>query len=395
LVNNLYAIIRVDPERKIITIQPDSLSEPVEWGKRRVNHAGISVYRPVKLDRDDLAGKALDRFGKKHPGTWRNSSAFQKMQVRDEFRDLVSNLEESLAIDNPAIFIDHARWAKIHFSALHLPKNHVSLLLETLGDVLKNELPPDFRKQSDTFIAECLNALKNTSTEVPSFITENNPLADVARSFLDAFIAADRERAERIVRDAVEYGTPLKDIYLHIFHPVLQETGRLWQSQQVSIAEEHFITATIETLMARLHDQVLVSDGGGKGRRGTMVIAAGVGVELHEIGIHMVSDFFEMDGWDTYYTGANTPVQSILGAARDRKADIIALSVTMPRHLPDVQYLIRSLRAERRTTGAKIIVGGYPFRIVPDLWKQVGADAYAETAEEAVAVADSLVPERR
>ena len=63
---------------------------------------------------------------------------------------------------------------------------------------------------------------------------------------------------------------------------------------------------------------------------------------------------------------------------------MIALSTTMPRYLPDVEYLIRSLRADPATAGTKIIVGGYPFRIVPDLWKQIGADAFAGTADEAV-----------
>jgi MerR family transcriptional regulator, light-induced transcriptional regulator len=355
----------------------------------------MPVYRPVKLDRDYLAGKALDLFGKKKPGTWRNSSAFQKMRVQEEFRDLISSLEESLAIENPAIFIDHTRWAKDYFTSLHFPKNHVSLLLDVLGEVLQNELPPDFRKQSGAFITESLTVLKNTSTEVPSFIKENNPLADVARSFLDAVIAADQTRAGRVIRDAIGSGKPVKEIYLHIFQPILQETGRLWQLQQVSIAQEHFVTASVKTFMARLHDRLLSSGRGEKGRRGTTLVAAGVGTELHDVGIHMVADFFEMDGWETYYLGANMPVQSILEAARDRKADMIALSVTMPRHLPDIQYLIRSLRADRETAGAKIIVGGYPFRIVPDLWKQVGADSYAETAEEAVSVADRLVPERR
>jgi methanogenic corrinoid protein MtbC1 len=38
----------------------------------------------------------------------------------------------------------------------------------------------------------------------------------------------------------------------------------------------------------------------------------------------------------------------------------------------------------------KIIVGGSPFAILPDLWHQVGADAVAATAEEAVAVANRV-----
>jgi len=349
----------------------------------------LPVYRPVRLDRDYLAEKALDQFGRKHPGYWRTTSAFQKMRILEEFRDLISNLEESLATDDPAFFIDHSCWAEVHLTALHFPKNHESLIINTLDEVLKKELPLDFRRQSGSFIAQTLTALKNTSTEIPSSITADNPHADVARSFLAAVITGNQEEAGRMFEDAVRSGIPVKNIYIHVFLPVLQETGRLWQLQQIGIAQEHFVTATVETLMARLHNRFLSSI---ERRKGMTVIAASVGMELHDVGIRMVADFFEMDGWDTYYTGANTPVQGILDAVQDRKPDIIALSTTIPHHLPDVQHLIRSLRGgDRGMTKGKIIVGGYPFRTVPDLWKRIGADAYAGTAADAVAVANRLV----
>jgi methanogenic corrinoid protein MtbC1 len=38
----------------------------------------------------------------------------------------------------------------------------------------------------------------------------------------------------------------------------------------------------------------------------------------------------------------------------------------------------------------KIIVGGYPFAVIPDLWERVGADAVAAGAEDAVAAARRL-----
>ena len=82
-----------------------------------------------------------------------------------------------------------------------------------------------------------------------------------------------------------------------------------------------------------------------------------------------------------YRYRANTPVQSILEAVQDRKAVLITLSATMPHHLPDVQYLIRSLHGDKKTAGIKIIVGGYPFQLFLDLRKQIGADAYAGNAE--------------
>jgi methanogenic corrinoid protein MtbC1 len=363
-------------------------------GKKEMTRAGLPVYRPVRLDRDYLAGKALDQFGRSHPGTWRNFSALQKTRLLEEFRDSIRSLEESLAIDNPAIIIDHACWAKVHLTALHVPKNRVSLVLDALGEVLQKELPPDFRKQAVAFITESLAVLKKTPTDIPSCITDDNPCADVARSLLAALIAADQKQAGKVLETAGRSGTSLNDLYISVLQPVLRETGRLWQLNTISIAQEHFVTASVVTWMARLHDQIPARKGE-KGRKGVTVIAASVGPELHDVGIRMVADFFRMDGWETYYIGANTPVQSILEAVLDRKADLITLSTTMPRHLPDVQYLIRSLRGDPGTREVKIIVGGYPFRIVPDLWKQIGADAYAGDAEEAVVAANRLVHEAR
>ena len=361
-------------------------------GKKKMTRAGLPVYRPVRLDRDYLAGKALDQFGRNHPGAWRNFSAVRKTEVLEEFRDSILSLEESLAIDNPAIFIDHACWAKVHLTALHYPKNHVSRILDSLGEVLEKELPLDFRKKAGTFIAECLAVLKKTPADIPSCITDDNPYADAARSFLAALIAADQDKAGMVLEQAVGSGTPLRDIFLHILQPVLEETGRLWQLNRISIAQEHFVTASAVPWMARLHNQIPARKGE-KGRKEMTVIAVSVGPELHDVGIRMVADLFRMDGWETYYLGANTPVQSILAAVRERKAGLITLSTTMARHLPDVQYLIRSLRGDPGTAEVKIIVGGYPFRIVPGLWKQIGADAYAGDAAEAVDIAPRLVQE--
>ena len=356
-----------------------------------MDQAGFSIYHQVKLDRDYLSGKSLDLFGKKHPGIWRDSSATQKMQISEEFRDLIESLEESLAIGNPTLLIDHTRWAMVHLTSLGFPKKHVNLMLATLGEVFEKELPLEFRKQAVVFIIESLAAVRKSSSEIPSFIVTENPLADVATSFLSAGIAGDKERAWIILEEVMRSGTPAEEIYLNVIEPALRETGRLWQLGKVSIAQEHFVTALVETFMTRLHDQLLLSNERKEIREQKTVVAACVGSELHDIGIRMTADFFEIDGWATYYFGGNTPAKSILEAARDQNADVIALSTTMPRYLSEVQYLIRSLRADKMTSGAKIIVGGYPFRIVPDLWKQIGADAYSGTAENAVATANRLI----
>jgi len=60
-------------------------------------------------------------------------------------------------------------------------------------------------------------------------------------------------------------------------------------------------------------------------------------------------------------------------------------------HLPQVHSLIRAHRESTETKEVVIIIGGYPFNLMPDLWKRVDADAYAKNAEAAVSLAHWLV----
>ena len=38
----------------------------------------------------------------------------------------------------------------------------------------------------------------------------------------------------------------------------------------------------------------------------------------------MVSDLFELDGWDTYFVGADAPIDSVIRTVRERRADALA-----------------------------------------------------------------------
>jgi methanogenic corrinoid protein MtbC1 len=105
----------------------------------------------------------------------------------------------------------------------------------------------------------------------------------------------------------------------------------------------------------------------------------------------MVSDFFEMDGWDTYYIGANAPIAGLREAIKKHKADILALSVTMPFNQTQLIDTIKAVREVADAKAPKIMVGGYAANSVPDLWQRVGADGYASNAEQAVRMAHKLL----
>lgn len=109
----------------------------------------------------------------------------------------------------------------------------------------------------------------------------------------------------------------------------------------------------------------------------------------------MLADIFEMDGWDTYYLGANVPNRSLLQAIVSYKADVVAISATMAYHVHLVKELIALIRQDPTTSHVKIMVGGLPFNLDSHLWQEVGADGYAPGAEEALEVAGDLLSLRK
>jgi len=204
----------------------------------------------------------------------------------------------------------------------------------------------------------------------------------IADEYLKALLETDRAGAREVITVALANGLAIRDLYLRVFQPVQYEVGRLWLLNKVSVVEEHFCTAATQTIMSELYPQIISSQ-----RVGKTLVAACVGPELHEIGVRMVADFFEMEGWDTYYIGAGISHDQILAAIERRKPDLLALSATMTYHVPMVQELIDTIRNTIPTHGSRIMVGGQPFNAAPDLWRTMGADCWAADAEKAVQVA--------
>jgi methanogenic corrinoid protein MtbC1 len=214
---------------------------------------------------------------------------------------------------------------------------------------------------------------------------ESNPRLELARRYLELLLATSRREAVALILDAVEGGVSIRDVYLHVFQPVQRQIGHLWQLNRISVATEHFCTAVTQLVMSQLYPRLFAG-----ARRELAMVATCVGDELHEIGVRMVADFFEMDGWDTYYLGANTPPGAVVEEVVAVGARLLAVSATMSFHLHRVSRLVELVRAGSGDD-VKILVGGLPFNHTPGLWRRVGADGTAEDAEKAVAVASELV----
>ncbi len=300
----------------------------------------------------------------------------------------LSYLNQAIAMDAPELFSEYVRWSRSMLDSRGIAADDLADHLRTMGDILRRNLAPEFQALAGRYLDGGLDALLHDSGQTDSFIDDGAPLAELARDYLARLLHGDRHGASRRVLDAVAGGSAVRDIYLHVFQPVQREVGRLWQTNRISVAEEHYCSAATQLVMSQLYPDIFAATAA---KDAGSLVAVSVAGELHEIGVRMVADLFEMDGWSTYYLGANTPDAGVVQTLIDRRARLLCISATMTFNIPAVASLIAAVRNSPRCGDVKILVGGYPFNLSPELWRKLGADGHAGDASAAIAVARLLI----
>ena len=348
--------------------------------------ASESASATIRATLEGLVQNAVEMQWRTWPGL---RESFSEEQLRNTVQDTRYHLQflaSALWAHEPLLFSEYLVWAKVLFTNLGLPLEWLSGSLACVQSALAEALPQAEAVAAAACIQSGLNALETASVDVPPFIKPDQPLGTLAMRYHGAVLGGDRHGASRAVLEAVESGTPIKDIYLWVFQQSQSELGRLWELNRISVAQEHYATAVTQMVMSQLYAYVFTAK-----RIGRTLVAACVGEELHELGVRMVADFFEMEGWDTHYLGAATPTASIVGQVRERGADLLLLSATMSYRVGAVAEIVSALRTDEQTRTTKVLVGGYPFNLAPELWRRVGADGYAPDAGAALEVGGQLM----
>jgi len=331
----------------------------------------------------DLAKKVVDRYYQSHPEfSVRYKNGYQKSVQDTEFHLLY--LAEALDCAEPALFFDYLSWTVSLFASINIPISVLEESLRIISTVLEETLGKDVAEEAITLIDEGIAKLGHPEQTYESFLVGNEPIDMLARDYLAALLKADRKKAGNLVAEGMEQGISIKDIYLKVFQRTQQEIGRLWQLNKITVAQEHFCTAATQMIMSQLYPFIFTGE-----IKDKHIVVACIGGELHELGARMVADIFELEGWDSYFVGANTPQEALIETVHERRADMIALSVTMTYHLPALETTIGALKS--RFPRLPVLVGGYPFNITQGLWEKVGADAYAPDAVQAVHIAEGLL----
>lgn len=174
-------------------------------------------------------------------------------------------------------------------------------------------------------------------------------------TFLKALLEGDRNRCSEIIRSELKNDTSFIELYERLLKTALYTVGDLWESNKISVATEHLASAIIEALLNEIYPSIQPGQFVEKS-----VVLTCVEDELHQVGIRMASDVFELHGWNTLFLGASTPVNELIDFLKERKPDILAVSISLYFHFPKFEIMIQKIRDE--FPDILIFTGGQAFK---------------------------------
>lgn len=305
---------------------------------------------------------------------------------QDQLTQIVLDLGAAVRVDEPAVFVQQVEWLRQAFAVRGAPVEALFGALDALRAALQEELPGEVFAQVDPTLRAGMEVASRPSTgAAPGTLSPSSAEGRLGLEYLQTLLSGDRRGAYAIAMRAADSGVPIRRLYLGALVPALEEVGRLWHAGEISIAEEHFATDATQSLLAILASRESAASPNGK----TVIVASAPG-NTHDTAVRALSDFFEMDGWRSICLGADIPATEFVRAREAFAPDLVAISATMPAQLRGAADAIAAIRRAGPPT-PKALVGGRAFARAPDLWKKVGADAWAAGIEDACAEGRRLV----
>jgi methanogenic corrinoid protein MtbC1 len=320
----------------------------------------------IRVHSTTVAVEVTNAFLEQHPD-WRvrYGSRAVSAGVQDAGYHLAF-LAAAVEADSPEAFAAYARWAARVLAARGIASHFLTENLVQVRDAVAARLSDPDGAAIATYFQRALDALA-AEPEFP----QQPALGLTAQVFLQAIVTGQRHAAVQIAKEALRNGLSLQDLYVDVFQSALYDVGARWESNRLTVAQEHIATAITQYVMAQIYEPPDVRSAVTKGR----VVLTGVEGELHSVGAVMVADLLETAGFEVRFLGTNLPSASILGVVRDFAPSHVAVSATMLFNIAAVRQLILSVRSE--FDGVRIVVGGAAFRTNSELWRQVSADGYA------------------
>ncbi len=218
-------------------------------------------------------------------------------------------------------------------------------------------------------------------------------LREIQDELKAAIEAGDKARGMALARQALAEGITAVDFFLEAIQPVLYAIGEAFAHLEIFLPELMKAGMVVKAMHEEvLEPAILVSSGAASAKAGVVVVGTCQG-DIHDIGKNMVALMLQVNGFEVVNLGTNVSPRQLIDAARQKQADIIAMSSLLTPSMPYMRDLIELLKGWGLREQFRVVVGGAP--ITEKYARHIGADAYGIDAVRAVNVCRQLMEQKR
>jgi len=196
-------------------------------------------------------------------------------------------------------------------------------------------------------------------------------------------VTADGAAAEEIAQRALDSGLAPADIMQNGFVKGIQEVGELFESGEVFLPE---LMMSADAMAGATEVTNAALEGEAAEAKGIIVLGTVQG-DVHDIGKAIVIAYLKANGYEVTDLGRDVSADSFIEKAKELGADVIGMSALLTTTMEEQKKVIKRVKDEGLPY--KTVVGGAP---CTQRWAdQIGADAYAEDANDGVKKIDALL----
>lgn len=199
--------------------------------------------------------------------------------------------------------------------------------------------------------------------------------------FFNALIGGDRPAARDIVDELLCADCSAEKIVTGLFWPTLEHIHTLHRADQLSNIAHNYATRLMRGLVDQMQPRLAWQD-----RRNKRVLLVSGPDEPEELAGQMAADLIEADGYDVYFGGGGIANDEIVAQVGEIGADVLVVFGAAASTVPFTRMLIDRLHEIGVCPQVQIAVGGGVFNRAEGLAEEIGADIWARTPDELVAV---------
>lgn len=205
--------------------------------------------------------------------------------------------------------------------------------------------------------------------------------------FVSLLFDEESDASVRMVDEMAEDNSDPQHLADVLFEPAARLIGENWCGDECDFMKVTIALSRMQRLFRHLVSEFPPPVRADISR--CMLLAPAPG-EQHLFGLSIVDDAFRRAGWEVDCCGFGEDADVIRLAAANRY-QIIGISVSVDRHVPDIVATVQKLRSKSLNQSVIIMAGGSMVMRTPERAADAGFDMLAVDAQSAVRLAETVI----